>query len=226
MSSTTLARLLAVSPWARALTPAQRARIEETASVRRTPAGAFVCRNGEAVDHWIGIVEGLVKMAIVSADGKQTTFTGIRDGGWFGEGSLLKDEPRRYDIVALRDSISAHIPRATFMLLLDQSVAFNRFLLIQLNERLSQFIGMVEHNRLLGTDARVARGIAGLFNPLLYPDVGPTLLLSQEEIGQLIGVSRQSANRALKRLAAAGLIAIEYGRVRVLSLEGLRHHES
>ncbi len=207
------------------LTPAQRARIDESANVRRIPAGGYLCRKGERVDHWIGVVEGLVKMSNVSADGKPTTFTGIRDGGWFGEGSLLKDEPRRYDIVALRDTTAAYIPRATFMSLLDESVAFNRFLLVQLNERLAQFIAMVEHDRLLGPDARLARAIAGLFNPLLYPDIGPTLPLSQEEIGQLIGVSRQRANQALKHLQEAGLIDIEYGRVRVRSLDGLRRYE-
>ena len=221
----TLTRLLEISPWAQTLTATQRARIGETATVRRVAAGGFVCRNGESVDHWIGIIDGLVKMANVSADGKQTTFTGIRDGGWFGEGSLLKDEPRRYDIVALRDTTAAYIPRATFMSLLDESVAFNRFLLVQLNERLAQFIAMVEHDRLLGPDARLARAIAGLFNPLLYPDIGPTLPLSQEEIGQLIGVSRQRANQALKHLQEAGLIDIEYGRVRVRSLDGLRRYE-
>ena len=42
-------------------------------------------------------------MANVSADGKPTSFIGVGTGGWFGEGSLLKDEPRRYDIVALRE---------------------------------------------------------------------------------------------------------------------------
>jgi CRP/FNR family cyclic AMP-dependent transcriptional regulator len=218
--------LLDISPWARTLTAAQRARIDESATVRRVPAGGFVCRKGESVDHWIGIIEGLVKMANVSADGKPTTFTGIRDGGWFGEGSLLKDEPRRYDIVALRDTAAAYIPRATFMALLDESLAFNRFMLIQLNERLAQFIGMVEHDRLLGPDARLARALASLFNPLLYPDIGPTLPLSQEELGQLIGVSRQRANQALQHLQAAGLIEIDYGRIRVLSLDGLRRHES
>lgn len=225
MSTQSLSRLLDDSPWARMLTPAQRARIDESANVRRIPAGGYLCRKGERVDHWIGVVEGLVKMSNVSADGKPTTFTGIRDGGWFGEGSLLKDEPRRYDIVALRDTTAAYIPRATFMSLLDESVAFNRFLLVQLNERLAQFIAMVEHDRLLGPDARLARAIAGLFNPLLYPDVGPTLPLSQEEIGQLIGVSRQRANQALKHLEEAGLIDIEYGRVRVRSLDGLRRYE-
>jgi CRP-like cAMP-binding protein len=164
-------------------------------------------------------------MASISVDGKPTTFTGIRDGGWFGEGSLLKNELRRYDIVALRETTAAYVARAAFIQLLDESVGFNRFLLVQLNERLSQFIAMVENDRLLSPDARLARGLAGLFNPLLYPDIGPTLALSQEEIGQLIGVSRQRVNQALKRLEQEGLIKADYGAIRVLALDGLRNYE-
>ncbi|MBS0320612.1 MAG: Crp/Fnr family transcriptional regulator [Proteobacteria bacterium] len=225
MPDATLQTLLDASPWTRALTPAQRASIVANTLVKRVPAGGYVCRKGERVEHWIGIVEGLVKMASVSPDGKPTMFTGIRNGGWFGEGSLLKDEPRRYDIVAIRDTTVAYVSRAAFMLLLDESVAFNRFLLVQLNERLAQFIAMVEHERLLGPDARLARGLAWLFNPVLYPDIGPTLPLSQEELAQLTGMSRQRANQALKRLEQAGLIAVEYGAIRVLALDGLRQYE-
>lgn len=220
-----LQRLLDDSPWARSLTAAQLAVVAANTVVKRIPTGGFVCRRGESVDHWIGIVEGLVKMANVSAAGKPTTFTGIRDGGWFGEGSLLKNELRRYDIVALRDTTAAYVGRAAFMQLLDESVAFNRYLLVQLNERLSQFIAMVEHDRLMSPDARLARGLAWLFNPLLYPDIGPTLPLSQEELGQLVGVSRQRTNQALKRLEQQGLIKVEYGAIRVLALDRLRHYD-
>jgi CRP-like cAMP-binding protein len=220
-----LAEMLGAAPWFAALPRALGQRVVTETTVRQAPAGSLVCRKGEPVEHWIGVVDGLVKMANVSADGKPTSFTGIPSGGWFGEGSLLKDEPRRYDIVALRDSTIAYVPRATFMALLDESVAFNRFLLVQLNERLGQFIGMVEHDRLLGPDARLARGLAGLFNPLLYPGIGPTLPISQDELGQLVGLSRQRVNRALKLLEERGLLRIEYGAVTVLDLDGLRRCE-
>jgi CRP-like cAMP-binding protein len=110
------------------------------------------------------------------------------------------------------------------MALLDESVAFNRFLLIQLNERLGQFIGQVEHDRLHGPEARLARSLAGLFNPVLYPGIGPTLPVSQEELGQLVGLSRQRVNQALKRLEAEGLLTVEYGGVTVLDLARLREY--
>jgi CRP-like cAMP-binding protein len=220
-----LAALLRASPWARALAPPDLARVEAETVTRVCASGSLVCRKGEAVEAWIGVVDGLVKMANVSPDGKPTSFVGVGSGGWFGEGSLLKDEPRRYDIVALRESTIAYMPKGTFMWLLDTSMPFNRYLITQLNERLGQFIGMVEHDRLLGPDARLARCLAGMFNPHLYPGVGPVLPISQEEIAQLAGLSRQRANQALQRLEQLGLLRIDYGGITVTNLAGLRDFE-
>src|SRR6187397_2847568 len=135
----TLSDLLRASIWTRTLTPGQVARVAAETLVRDLPVGVPVCRKGEAVEHWIGVIDGLVKMTSVSPAGKTTTFTGVTSGGWFGEGSLLKDKTRKYDVVTLRESRVAYMPRATFEWLLDTDIGFNRFLLMQLNERLAQF---------------------------------------------------------------------------------------
>lgn len=217
--------LVALSSWLRDLDAAQQDRVRRDLVERELRAGTFVCRKGEAVEHWIGVVRGIVKVSSVSTEGKAVTFTGIVAGGWFGEGSLLKDEPRKYDVVALRDSCIAYLPRATFQWLLDSSLSFNRHLLDQLNERLGQFIGTVEIDRLLGPDARVARCLAQLFNPLLYPGGGTRLEISQSEIGFLTGLSRQTVNRALQRLERDGLMRLEYGALTVLSLDGLQRFD-
>lgn len=219
-----LAEMLRASLWAQSLTTEQLQRVEASIVERSVASGRHACRKGEPVDHWIGIIEGLVKMASLSPAGKLTTFTGLPAGAWFGEGSLLKEEPRKYDVIALRDSRIACMPRATFNWLLDNSIAFNRFLLLQLNERLGQFIGLVEYDRLLDVDARVARCLAAMFNPYLYPETGMQLQISQEEIGYLSGVSRQRVNRALKNLDRAGLLEVEYGGIVVLDLPGLRNY--
>jgi CRP-like cAMP-binding protein len=221
-----LSEHLRATLWAQTVTPEQMRRIEAEVMDQTYAAGAMVCRKGEPVDAWIGVLEGLVKINAVSPEGKSVTFTGVSAGGWLGEGSLLKTEPRRYDVVALRDSRIARMPRSTFEWLLDTSIGFNRFLLRQINERLGQFIALVEHARLLDPDARVARCIAELFNPILYPGIGPRLAISQEEIGYLTGVSRQRANQALRKLEEEGLLAVEYGGIRVLDLERLRGYES
>lgn len=217
----TLAEVIQGSIWARDLRAEQLGRVRAETIERSIPAGAYACSRGEPVEHWVGVIDGLLKLSIGSPDGKMATLTGVPAGGWFGEGSLLRTEPRRYDAVALRDSRVALMPRATFYHLLDSSIGFNRFLLLQLNERLAQFIAMLEYERLLDPDARVARCLAWLFNPFLYPGIGQRLQVSQEEIGFLSGVSRQRVNQALHVLEASRLLRVEYGGVTVLDVEGL-----
>jgi CRP/FNR family cyclic AMP-dependent transcriptional regulator len=207
--------------WARTLDDAQLRRVAAELSVVEFPGGTVVCRRGDEVDAWVGVLDGLIKISNVSAQGKAVTLAGIPTGGWFGEGSLLKRTVRQYDVVALRDSRIAFMPRVTFLWLLDTSIAFNRFLLTQLNERLGQFIATVETDRMLDPEGRVARCLAQLFDPHLYPGTDRRLQISQEEIGYLSGVSRQRVNQALHALERAGLLRIEYGGVTVLDLDGL-----
>lgn len=217
-----LSDLLRTARWAKALTPEQLQRVESETVEQHCPAGTAVCRKGEMADAWIGVLEGLVKINAVSAAGKSATFTGVPAGGWLGEGALLKREPRKYDVVALRDSRIARMPRVTFDWLLDNSIGFNRSLLEQLNERLGQFIGMVEYDRLLDPDARVARYLAELFNPILYPGFSRQIQISQEELGYLTGISRQRVNQALQALDRLGLVRVGYAGIEVLDVEGLR----
>lgn len=218
----TLDDAIALSRWARHLTPDELARARQGMVEKRVPAGGFICRQGEMPTCWIGIIDGLAKMSSDWVTGKTASYAGIPTGGWFGEGSLLKPEPRRYDVIALRDTRIACMKRDTFHWLLDHSIAFNHAIIEQINERLGQFIGLLESERLHDTDTRVARSISIMFNPVLYPGQNTTLAISQEELGHLAGVSRQRVNRSLKLLEDAGFLRVEYGGVTILDLEGLR----
>ena len=225
MTSESLQEALRATRWGTLLTSEQLARVAAESAESLAPGGCYVCRKGEAVDSWLGILDGLVKMVSSTSDGRTSTFTGIPAGGWFGEGSLLKTEPRRYDVVALRDTRVVRVPRRTFEWLLNTSIPFNHFLLVQLNERLGQFIGMLETQRLHGPDVRVARCVAQLFNPILYPGIDRKIEVSQEEIGYLSGISRQRVNQALQTLQQAGLLKVEYGAIVIEDLEGLREYD-
>lgn len=219
---TTLAEMLEGSTWGRNLAWAELDRVRRECFERSVPTGSSVVRMGDPGEHWVGLVEGLVKMSVTAPDGKVSTLTGLTAGGWFGEGTMLKRERWRYDVIALRDTRAAFMPRTTFEWLRATSLPFNHYLQNLLNARLGLFIGLLEYDRLLGADARVARCLASLFNPDLYPEPGPYIDLQQGEIGLLSGVSRQRANAALQRLQAEGLIRIEHRGVTVLDLPGLR----
>jgi CRP-like cAMP-binding protein len=214
--------LLKASSWAQDLTPEHLQRVGSAIAVRDVQSGGYACYKGEKASAWMGVVDGLAKVACLSATGKAVTLAVVPVGSWFGEGSVLKREPLKYDVVALRDSRIAFMPETTFFWLLDTSISFNRFILTQLNERFGQFVATLEHDRLLKPEARVARMLAKMLHPQLYPGHERRIELSQDELGDLVGASRQRVSRALQVLERAGLIKIEYRMIKIRDIEGLR----
>ena len=213
-------------PWLEALEPHERARACADLKVVQVEVGDLLCRVGKPVTYWFGVIDGLLKTSNDTSMGIPITFTGLPPGGWFGEGTVIKREAYRYNIQALRRSVVAGLGADTFHWLLERSIPFNRFIVQQLNERLGQFIAAREIDRLGDPDARVARSLAALFHPILYPGVGSLLRITQQEFGYLVGLSRQRVNEALKRLDESAAIRVEYGGVRVLDLDRLRRYDA
>ncbi len=216
---------LAQIPWLERLSESERQRAVDALVVSEVQVGETICRIGRPVTYWFGLVDGLLKMNNDDSQGPVITFTGVAPGGWFGEGTVLKHEHYRYNIQALRKSRVAGLPVETFDWLIDHSLGFNRFVMHQLNERLGQFIAAREIDRLNNPDLRVARNLAALFHPLLYPNVGGILRITQQELAYLVGLSRQRVNEALAVLSVKGWIRVEYGGLRVLDLQALRYGE-
>jgi CRP/FNR family cyclic AMP-dependent transcriptional regulator len=189
---------------------------------RRYPAGALVAAKGELSEHWFGVITGMVKVDMNQADGKSTTFIGVSAGGWLGEGALLKKEPRPYEVIALQDTRMAFMAGGTFRWLYEHSLAFNHFLIAQLNARLGQFISIVERSRMHSTPELVAYGLATLVDPRPQPHAQGRVCISQEELGKLCGVSRQVAARELHKLVEDGVISVEYGAIDVKDMQRLR----
>ena len=209
-------------PWLRVLEGADRERARTALRIAPAQTGERICRFGRPPTFWFGVVDGLLKMSNDTPSGGTITYMGVPPGAWFGEGTLIKREPYRYNIEALRRSTVAGLPIDDFHALLDRSIPFNRYLMNQLNERLGHFIAAREIDRQDDPDSRVAGSLAQLFNPVLYPGVGGLLRITQQELGYLVGLSRQRVNQALNTLAGHGLIGIEYGGVRVRDLAALR----
>ncbi|SCC95587.1 putative transcriptional regulator, Crp/Fnr family [Thiomonas sp. X19] len=213
-------------PWMAELQDSERLRVHHDLRVQVFEPGAPVCQRGQSAEHWVGVLSGLVKVSSVSLSGKTITYTGVAPGGWFGEGTLLKRDVWKYDVIALRKSRIGLLPAETFFWLLDRSLAFNHTIVNQLNERLGQFIGQLQIDRLAGSDERVAHTLAAMFHPVLYPGVGQMLRVTQEELGYLCGLSRQRVNQALQRLSSLGLLRLRYGGIEVPDAARLRAFES
>jgi CRP/FNR family transcriptional regulator, cyclic AMP receptor protein len=214
--------LLADSAWFGQVSEAAQRQVRADLVERAISAGEPLGYQGESQHHWYGVLEGLLKWSINAPDGRTATLGGQSAGSWFGEGTLLRGQPRRAELVALRHSRVAMLPFETFDWLRRTEGPFNEFLLHQINERLHWFMGNYAAHHLLDTDRLVARAVVGLVHPLLNPRGERHLTLSQEELAHLAAVSRQRCNQSLMAMKREGLVQVAYGAIVVIDLEALQ----
>jgi CRP-like cAMP-binding protein len=90
-------------------------------------------------------------------------------------------------------------------------MAFNRFLIEELNHKLGQAMSVIQTGRTGNAQQRVALALSRLF----WND-SRTLELSQDELASLAGMARQTANRALQQLEQSGIVRLAMNRITVL----------
>jgi CRP-like cAMP-binding protein len=215
------ARLFSYAHWATALTPEELAVARKGIVERRFVRGSHICHRDCRLEYWTGVISGLVKVSAISRQGRATTLIGVRAGGWFGEDAILKNEPRKYDVIALQDTRLAMLNKTTFDWLHNHSWGFRHFLIRQLNERLGQLMSAREGDRLLKPTARLAQALYCLFNPVLFPGADLQIQLNQEELAHLTGLSRATISKSLRDLELKRVISGSRERITVLDLSAL-----
>lgn len=208
-------RCLSHQKWFRELPASLQQLVRTQAFAVRASKGEIVLPAYQPVQAWYGIAQGLVKIAS-SQGAQQSTFVGLNQGTWFGEGAILKKEPRQYDVVALRDTELACIPCAVFETLLQESTRFNRFVIDELNRKLGLAMAIIQTGRSGSAQQRLALALSRMFW-----NQTRTLELSQDELASLAGMARQTANRALQQLEQRGIVRLAMHRITVLDEQAL-----
>ena len=201
-------QFLAAQPWYDSLTTTEQEALQTSIHTFLARKGEVLLPQGERVNGWYAVLSGLVLLESESQGQRRSAFIGMPDGEWFGEGSALKNEPRRYNVVALRDTWLLCLPQERFQHLYATSLTFNQYLAQHLNMRLGQAMTLIETGRMRSPEYRVALHLSRLFWRSTRQ-----LYVTQEELGKLVGLSRQTVNRVLRDLATRGIIAMDHGRV-------------
>jgi CRP/FNR family transcriptional regulator, cyclic AMP receptor protein len=207
-SATQAARFLQLQPWFAGLPHALQGQVLDRACTQQMPRGAVALRCREFADGWYAVLSGLVKLQAPARKGGAAAFLALAGGEWFGEGTALEGTPRRYEVVALRDTELLCLPRALYQELLATSLPFNHAVLLAMNRRLGQAMSVIETARCGSAEQRLALYLSSVFwHGLRCLDLG------QEELGSLAGLGRQTVNRALAELERLGLVSLRRGRV-------------
>lgn len=198
--------------------------LEEVAGfcrVRRFGDRQLIHARGDQPDGMYSVISGSVRATTSSDDGREALLAIMEAGGWFGESSLFDGLPRAYDAHAQGDCELLFVPRSGIEGLLERRPHIYRNIVRLLCQRIRLSLILLETNALLPLEGRLANRLL-----LLAQDGGeqitPELRLSQEDLSQMLGTTRQSINRVLKLWESQKIIARHYRGLRILDFPALR----
>jgi CRP-like cAMP-binding protein len=212
--------LLRRLPIFRALTPKMLEHVANHATRRKVTRGTTLFRKGDPGNSLIVVVSGRVKISVPSPDGREVVLNVIHPGEVLGEIALLDGRPRTADAVALTDCELMVVDRREFTPFVRDNPDVALRLIEVLCERLRHTSEQVEDVIFLDLPGRLAKTLLHLVQRSgMRPPCA--LTITQREIGQMIGMSRESTNKQLGAWAARNWLRIERGRIVVLDADAL-----
>jgi CRP-like cAMP-binding protein len=196
------------------LQPDELRRLAMGATPVRHAAQATIFQKGDPGDSMMAVLRGRVKICAYSSEGRELVLNIIDRGGLFGEIALLDGQPRTADAVALEEAELLVLPRARFLPFLTSNPELVTRLFGVLCQRLRQTSAHLEDAMFREAPSRLARGLLRLAETFGKPVPGGTRLdirLSQQQIGNLIGISRESINKHLGEWREEGHLVVEGG---------------
>ncbi len=203
--------------WFGAVPADRRALLLAQAKVRSVAAGARLYGVGDPPDGLWAVLDGQVRLMGYPAVGAELVVLIMGPGTWFGELSTLDAGPRPHDAIAFGPARVLHIGIEAFRRAARDTpeLWWDIALLACAHQRAS--LAFMMNTLSQPIPVRLARTLAGLARA-----GGGSVAIRQADLAAMIGVSRQTSNKALKAMERAGVIALEYARIRVVDAEGLR----
>jgi CRP-like cAMP-binding protein len=173
---------------------------------------------GDEGDALYGVLDGRIRISSGDADGKEIILNIIDPGDIFGEIALLDGKPRTADASAMAASQLFRVQRSDFLGLMAAEPRLTQHLLEMVCGRIRKTSEMLEDSAFLDLPARLAKRLLSLAK--YYGDSSQETALtgiqiSQAELGQLMGTSRESINKHLQYWRGRGWITLGRGRVTI-----------
>ena len=171
------------------------------------------------------IHKGRVKIVLSSKAGEEVIPAIFSQGDFFGEMSLLDQKPRSADAVALEESEVLVLNRTDFFSFLQKNENAIKCVLACLSERLRKTDDMLEDASFLTVAGKLAKKLIEMgreFGVKEKSAIKINIRLTQQDIAELIGTTRESINKELKVLRDRGMISTEGGIIKIIDLERLK----
>lgn len=220
MNAEELARLLPSRALLKAWTTEELDALLARASLHPMRKGDVLLRQGDPGDSLIVLIDGTLRISMVSSNGREIILDYAEAGSVLGEIALLDGGERTASVTALGDGQYLRLGAAAFRALIERFPGIALRLLREMARRLRNADLTIESDRAYASGPRLARTLRRLIRQG-EGGAGLRLDLNQSELGAFAGISRENINRQLAAWADAGIVTLEQGRVRILEFDTL-----
>ena len=208
------------------LSPAELDRIAAVAVPRSFPKGVRVFHEGDTSDACYIVRSGDLRVTREHSDGRAIALATLGSGDIFGELAMLDGGARSASVETLSDAELLALPAADVRRLLAAHAEISVKLIVALTRRLRETNERVARQSFQTVPSRVAGVLAQLIAEEAAPEgrEGVTVRMTQADLAQLAGTSRESVSRFLATLDRAGVVQVGRGRVTVVQPRRLRSY--
>lgn len=196
------------------------ARFSDVIREREYPKNSVILFEDDPGDALYIVSTGQVKVVLIGEDGREVILSVLGDGDFFGEMSLIDDEPRSAHVIAMKDSQLLVLRRDDFQSRLQETPTIALKLLKVLVQRLRRADEKIGGLVLLDVNGRVAQLLLDLAEESGGPRI--TRRLTHHTIAQMIGSSRETVSRAMRELVERGTIEVSRREITIRQPEALR----
>ena len=179
---------------------------------------------GDDGDRLLGVLGGQVRIYVISSEGRELLMNVIMPGELFGEISLIDGKPRSASAVAVGTTDLLHIRRQDFMALLQKNGELCLKFMGILCERVRWTSGLLEDASLLDLPSRLAKRLLSLAHGIGEKQgdgIRIGVKLSQTDLGNMLGVTREAVNKQLREWKKDGLVDMQDGQMLILDPQSL-----
>lgn len=210
---------IAATGFVMALPAGVRADLLAHGQARYFDKGQIIQQRGDTAREFWYVESGSVQIGRYGIDGRLTLFALIGAGDTFGELAFLGEFPRTVDAIAGSDCRLIRIGDSELQSLMESDPAVTRLLLKTMALTVQQAFNLIESSRSLSVPQRLAQALLQLCGDR---QDGTEIMATQQDLADLVGVSRVSLGKALTQLQAAGVIEPGYGFVTIRDGTALR----
>jgi len=185
--------------------------------------GAHLFERGDAAEGLCCVTAGALRVGSLQADGTESLLAYVEPYQWFGEISLIDGQPRTHDAVADGETTVLVVAHAALQDWLHAHPAHWQHVAQLACMKLRQLFTVLEDIAHLPIEARLAKRLWMVAHGYGARSGEPRrqIRLPQEQLALMMGVTRQSVNKALRALEARGWLALRYGAIELLDLDAL-----